>query len=64
MNNAATTFGGYAPAFVPPVLGEYTRLLLQAQGDSATSSIARQLNFTEGPSGPSTSSFSGHDHQQ
>ena len=60
MNDSATTVGGYAPAFVPPVLGEYTRLMLQAQGDTTTSSIARQLDFTEGGS---TSGFSGHEHQ-
>ena len=61
MNDSATTFGGYTSAYVPPVLGEYTRLMLEAQGDGTTSSIARQLDFTDGAS---TSGFSAHDHQQ
>jgi hypothetical protein len=61
LNDSATIFGGYALDFVSPVLGEYTRSMLQAQGDITTPSISCQLDFTEGAS---SSGFSDHDHQQ
>ena len=43
-------FGEYPSAFVPPIPGEFARLLLQAHGDGTTPPTARQLDFSEGAS--------------
>lgn len=42
-------FGEYQPAFVPPIHGEFTRLLFGVHGDGTTTA-ARQLDFGEGAS--------------
>ena len=41
------SFGEYQPAFVPPIHGEFTRLLFEIHGDGTTPA-ARQLDFGEG----------------
>ena len=43
-------FGEYPSAIVPPIPGEFTRLLLEAHGDGTTLPAARQLDFSEGAS--------------
>ena len=43
-------FGEHPSGFVPPIQGDFTRLLLQAHGNGATLPAARQLDFSEGAS--------------
>ena len=53
---AAMTFGDYPPFLAPPIQGEFTSLLLQADGHNSTPSTVRRLDFNEGTS---TTSFQG-----
>jgi hypothetical protein len=39
--------GKYLSVFVPPIQGEFRRLLLGVHGDGTTLSAARQLDFGE-----------------
>ena len=47
-------FGEYQSVFLPPIHGEFTRLLFEVHEDGTTLPAARQLDFGEGAS---TSSF-------
>ena len=47
-------FGEYQPGFLPPIHGEFTRLLCEIHEECKTLPAARQLDFGEGAS---TSSF-------
>uniref|UniRef100_A0A8I6YS09 Protein FAR1-RELATED SEQUENCE n=1 Tax=Hordeum vulgare subsp. vulgare TaxID=112509 RepID=A0A8I6YS09_HORVV len=50
--NPQTTMplGRYQPALIPPIHGEFTRLLFEVHEDSTTPPAARQLDFGEGAS--------------
>lgn len=46
----AMAFGEYPSFLVPPIQGEFTRLLLEAHGDGTIPPAARQLDFNDGAS--------------